>query len=226
MEAADELGLGLSPGFKFNPEDEELVEYFLLPRLLGQKLPLEGMIYEDDPLRAPPWKLLSDHGRKGEAFFFAAGHAIHGGSSRRQKRTCEGGGCWEGQGQKGRKDGNGDTNNKLRVVDSESCGAMEVEWKKYMLNFHIDGEEGSTGWVMHEYVVTAPACLVSPTSIRAYRIRLSGHGKKRKREAEDYCGGADEDANGAKTEESFAGGQPSANIPPFCSRANQIFVAH
>ncbi|PNT77154.1 hypothetical protein BRADI_1g58521v3 [Brachypodium distachyon] len=50
---------------------------------------------------------------------------------------------------------------------------------------------------MHEYAVTSPAALAS-SPMRAYRIKFSGHGKKRKRG--DSCGGAgdeeDEDDRG------------------------------
>ncbi|CAM0910055.1 unnamed protein product [Alopecurus aequalis] len=171
-EPEDVLGLGLSPSFRFQPVDEELVEYYLLRRILGQQLPLEGMIFEDDPLSAPPWKLLDKHKRKDEAFFFANGQPIHG-EGRRQNRSCVGGGTW--QGQKPLVDGD------RLTVDS----SMEITWKKYMLNFHLDGNKGSTGWVMHEYSITAPMVLAS-SSLRLYGIRFSGYGANRQREPDDY----------------------------------------
>ncbi|KAL5198629.1 hypothetical protein ABZP36_002141 [Zizania latifolia] len=161
---------GLPPCMKFDPADDELIARFLLPRIQGKKLSFDGVILEADPLSAPPWDLLKDHGRKGdEAFFFAAVQAKSGKGSR-QKRTVVGGGCW--QGQRVCVDGE-----RLRVPDD----GLEIGWRKYLLNFRADGERGSTGWVMHEYSITAPADLAaSPT--RLYRIRFSGYGKKRKRE--------------------------------------------
>ncbi|KAF2921809.1 hypothetical protein DAI22_07g062400 [Oryza sativa Japonica Group] len=62
-------------------------------------------------------------------------------------------------------------------------GGLEIAWRKYVLSYFADGEKGSSGWVMHEYAITTPADLASST-MRLYRIRFSGHGKKRKREPE------------------------------------------
>ncbi|KAM0834784.1 hypothetical protein ACQ4PT_063364 [Festuca glaucescens] len=176
-ETQDVLGLGLSPGLKFDPDDDELVELYLLRRILSQPLPLARVICEDDPLSAAPWDLLKKHKRKDDAFFFAHGHTKHG-KGNRLKRTCAGGGCWEGQ---------------KPLVDGETLrvpgigGTDEITWRKYMLNFHRDGEKGSTGWVMHEYSITAPDHLAS-SSQRLYRIRLSGHGKNSKKQHGDYYG--------------------------------------
>ncbi|KAL5226334.1 hypothetical protein ABZP36_014599 [Zizania latifolia] len=172
MEAADVVGL--SPGFKFDPDDEELVIYFLLPRVQGQPLPLDGIAVEDDPLSASPWELLDKHGRKDDAFFFAPSHGVSSKGSR-QKRTCVGGGCWMGQ-----KVCTSGKKLRVPVGDVET----EIVWKKYMLNFHAEGEEGSTGWVMHEYDIMEPSALAS-SPLRLCRIRFSGHGKNRKRKTVD-----------------------------------------
>ncbi|KAK1663086.1 hypothetical protein QYE76_051245 [Lolium multiflorum] len=170
-ETQDVFGLGLSPGFKFDPDDDELVEQYLLRRILRQPLPLERVICEeDDLLSAAPWDLLKKHKREGDTFFFANGHTKHD-KGNRQKRTCVGG-CWEGQ--KPLVDGE-----RLRVPGIG--GTDEITWRKYMLNFHREGEKGSTGWVMHEYSITGPDHLAS-SSQRLYRIRLSGHGKNSRRE--------------------------------------------
>jgi hypothetical protein len=138
---------------------------------------LEGVIIDDDPLSMPPWKLLHKHKRKDEAFFFANGEKKHDSGSR-QNRTLVDGGCWKGQ--KFVVDGN-----KLPV--SGGSGTEMITWKKYLLNFHLHGTKGSTGWVMHEYSISAPDNLVS--SQRLYRIRFSGHGQGAKRVPDDYDGG-------------------------------------
>ncbi|KAL5682303.1 hypothetical protein ACJX0J_008688, partial [Zea mays] len=67
------------------------------------------------------------------------------------------------------------------------------------VNFHEHDDKGSTGWVMHEYSITAsleyvesspvPAHLSTPLPLRVYCIRHSGHeknGKKQSRDEEDW----------------------------------------
>ncbi|KAG2591991.1 NAC domain-containing protein 41-like [Panicum virgatum] len=211
----------LPPGFRFVPTDQEVIVYYLLRRIRGQPLPV-GDIVEDDPLSAPPRFLLEKHGRKRDAFFFAAGQAMNGRGSR-QKRSCAGGGTWQGQGRrKGAKGGDGERQ-RVRV------GGEEIEWRKYALNFHEDDVKGSTGWVMHEYSITAPPSLAASPQ-RVYRIRLSGHGRnaqKRKRSELDW-GSDDEEAGeeyhaaaraatlpaAAEAGAPFAGEYPPAQLQP------------
>jgi hypothetical protein len=163
--------LGFPPGFLFAPEDGDVVAHYLLPRVLGQSLPVDGLILDDDPLSAPPWELLERNGCKDDAFFFALGQAKSSKGSR-QKRTCAGGGFWNAE----RMCVDGE---KLRVPGLGGAGA-EVAWRKRSLSFQEGGEKGSTGWVMHEYAITAPDHL-AVLQLRLCRIRFSGHGKKRKR---------------------------------------------
>ncbi|XP_066311371.1 NAC domain-containing protein 83-like [Miscanthus floridulus] len=140
----------LPPGYRFVPTDEEVVELCLLPRIQDQPL-LPNDIIEDDPLSVPPWALLEKHGRKHQAFFFAACQAMNA-KGNRQKRTCAGHGtCAE---------------------------KMKIEWDKYGLNFQEHGVKGSTGWVMHEYSITAPPEFAR-SPVRVYCIRFSGHGNSR-----------------------------------------------
>ncbi|PVH37986.1 hypothetical protein PAHAL_5G143500 [Panicum hallii] len=194
--------LGLPPGFRFVPTDQEVIAYYLLRRIRGQPLPV-GDILEDDPLSAPPWLLLGKHGRRRDAFFFAAGRAMNGRGSR-QKRSCAGGGTWEGQGRRKGAKGRDGERQRVRV------GGEEIEWRKYALNFHEEGVKGSTGWVMHEYSITAPPSLAASPQ-RVYRIRLSGHGRnaqKRKRSELD-CGSDDDE----EEEYHYHGAPRAATLP-------------
>jgi hypothetical protein len=155
----------LPTSFVFAPDDEVAVEYYLLPRLLGlQQLRIDDLILEDDPLSSPSWALLERNGRKEEAFFFAEGQARCG-KGVRQKRTCAGGGWWEGQ--------------KMSAEGSvPGGGGREAAWQKKALNFHGGGgEKGSTGWVMHEYAVTSLENLAR-SPLRLYHIRRSCYGRK------------------------------------------------
>jgi hypothetical protein len=131
--------LGLPPGYRFVPTDEELVRLHLLPCILDQPQPRNDIIV-DDPLSAPPWALLEKHGRKQEAFFFAVGQAMNA-KGNRQKRTCEGHGTWQGQGKRKREEEGKESKKRMRV---SVCGSTkEIEWEKYGLNFQERGVKGS-----------------------------------------------------------------------------------
>ena len=77
--------LGLPLGFLFAPEDGDVVEQYLLRRILGKPLPLDGLILDDEPLSTPPWELLARNGCKDDAFFFALGQARSGKGSRQKQ---------------------------------------------------------------------------------------------------------------------------------------------
>ncbi|XP_066311450.1 NAC domain-containing protein 83-like [Miscanthus floridulus] len=181
----------LPPGYRFVPTDEEVVELCLLPRIQDQPL-LPNDIIEDDPLSAPPWALLEKHGRKHQAFFFAACQAMNA-KGNRQKRTCAGHGTWQGQGKRKRQQEEGqEVKKKLRVRVHGSAEKMKIEWDKYGLNFQEHGVKGSTGWVMHEYSITAPPEFAR-SPVRVYCIRFSDHGRNAKKNSRDAQHRGDDD---------------------------------
>ena len=95
----------------------------------------------------------------------------------RQDRYCAGGARWVSQ----------------RPVFGASCiGGERIEWRRINLNLQMGrgrsgGSSGSTGWVMHEYTLTEPAC----PFLKICHVSFSGHGKGRKRvpdeEYSDCC---------------------------------------
>ncbi|RLN17290.1 hypothetical protein C2845_PM02G39620 [Panicum miliaceum] len=85
--------LGLPPSFLFAPKDGDVIAHYLLPRILGQPLPLDGLILDDDALSAPPWELLERNRRREGAFFFALDQ-VKSSNGSRQKCTCAGVGFW------------------------------------------------------------------------------------------------------------------------------------
>ncbi|CAM0145809.1 unnamed protein product [Urochloa decumbens] len=206
--------LGLPPGFLFAPGDADAVAHYLLPRLLGRRLPLDGLIVDDDPLSAPPRELLERNGRMGDAFFFALGQAKGGGKGARQRRRCAGGGFWNGE----RTCVDGE---ELRVPGGEEV----IWWRKKALSFQDGGDKGSTGWVMHEYAITAPDHLAA-SQLMLYRIRFSGHGKKRKRGEADPCA-AGEAAAPAAARRRVAEDDVDMPVPstdPSCSSSSTVLA--
>ncbi|CAL4968979.1 unnamed protein product [Urochloa decumbens] len=186
--------LGFPPGFLFAPGDADAVAHYLLPRLLGRPLPLDGLIVDDDPLSAPPRELLERNGRRGDAFFFALGQAKGGGKGARQRRTCAGGGFWNGE----RTCVDGE---ELRVPGGEEV----IWWRKKALSF----QDGAS-------------------QLMLYRIRFSGHGKKRKRGEEDPCAAAGEAAPAAArrrvAEEDALLDMPVSSTDPNCSSMSTVMA--
>ncbi|KAF8721701.1 hypothetical protein HU200_022873 [Digitaria exilis] len=169
--------LGLPPGFTFRPDDSELISLYLLPKLHGEpsRQLFPGVAVIDDAAAANtlPWNLLKRHGLAAddEAYFFVhthatSDHAKKEAAAARQDRYCDGDGTWVSQ----------------RPVYGRTCvdGGEEIEWRRNNLNLHKGrgkNGSGSTGWVMHEYTVTQPAC----PFLKICHVAFTGHGKDRKR---------------------------------------------
>ncbi|KAL6640132.1 hypothetical protein ACP70R_021981 [Stipagrostis hirtigluma subsp. patula] len=170
MSAAARI-LGLPPGFRFRPSDEELVELFLLPRARGHPALYPGVVIDDDTAAsARPWELLERHGRAdGEGgYFFVRSRSSDAKAGARQDRHCDGGGTWRGQ---------------KRVYHDLRVDGEMIEWSKNNLSLQLGQgkKSGSSGWVMHEYTITSPPC----PSLKICHIAFTGHGQKRKRVPED-----------------------------------------
>ncbi|KAL6640353.1 hypothetical protein ACP70R_022202 [Stipagrostis hirtigluma subsp. patula] len=170
MSAAARI-LGLPPGFRFRPSDEELVELFLLPRARGHPALYPGVVIDDDTAAsAAPWDLLERHDRAdGEGgYFFVRSRSSDAKAGARQDRHCDGGGTWRGQ---------------KRVYHDLSVDGEKIEWSKNNLSLQLGQgkKSGSSGWVMHEYTITSPPC----PSLKICHVAFTGHGQKRKRVPED-----------------------------------------
>ncbi|TVU32425.1 hypothetical protein EJB05_24156, partial [Eragrostis curvula] len=163
MSAAAEILYDISPDMHFEPADELLIELYLLRRVRGQPDLFPGLIVDDDTAaNTQPWELFGRHGLPikdgARAFFF-----VHTNGGARPDRRCQDGGTWKSQ-----KRLREDLAHEM-VVDGE-----KIKWSRHNLNFHMDMESGSKGWVMHEYTIT------TNPSLKLCRISYSGYGQKRK----------------------------------------------
>jgi len=97
--------LGLPPGVHFRPDDDELVEFYLLPRARGEPAPFPaGVVVVDDDAAGCtlPWELLDRHGRSAddEAYFLVRSSGDGDSQEKRgarQERGFGGGGTWKSQ---------------------------------------------------------------------------------------------------------------------------------
>ncbi|OEL25602.1 hypothetical protein BAE44_0013381 [Dichanthelium oligosanthes] len=85
--------LGHPPGVNFHPDDDELVEFFLLPSVCGEPAWFPGVVVIEDDSAANtlPWRLLKRHGLgdDDEAYFLV--HTNDAEEVARQDRYCVGG---------------------------------------------------------------------------------------------------------------------------------------
>jgi hypothetical protein len=194
--------LGLPPGVHFHPDEDELVEFYLLPRARGEPVLFPSVTVIDDDAAGTtlPWDLLERHGRGGddEAYFFVRGSS-DGEAKKpgaRQERRCGGGGKWVSQ--------------RRQAPDDKRVTAGErVPWTMHNLNMHVDGGGGSVGWVMHEYVLTDP----SFPPVKICHVCFTGHGKNRKRMPGSAVDGQSESAQvmkRARVAAATAGGSSSS----------------
>uniref|UniRef100_A0A0D9VF10 NAC domain-containing protein n=1 Tax=Leersia perrieri TaxID=77586 RepID=A0A0D9VF10_9ORYZ len=171
---------GLSPGYKFDPTDEMLVELFLLPFLRREGLPLSGVVFLHDTRILPPWTLLDRHGL--DVVDGAGAYFISPAVARRQSRSVAGGGRWVKQ-QRALREG------------EVAVGGEAFRWVKSSFSFHRDGDgrSGATGWVMHEISVVPPPGSAIASTHTACRIFFSGKGRNRKRVPDGYVVGVNQE---------------------------------
>ncbi|TVU46621.1 hypothetical protein EJB05_06168, partial [Eragrostis curvula] len=175
---ARRFGFGgeLPAAFKFDPTDADIVTHYLLPRALGLPNQLEHAVIDDDPAGCPPWELLRRHGHgdSDHAFFFApprdptknvrTGRVVPPGEDGGV------GGKWQGQkAQEG----------YLVLVRGGDGGGDQIElrYKRYNLSYCCDGEDKTSGWVMHEYQIIDPPLL--PVLAR---VKIADAAKKDRRQ--------------------------------------------
>ncbi|KAL6844927.1 hypothetical protein ACP4OV_025586 [Aristida adscensionis] len=129
--------VGLPPGFRFHPTDEELVNYYLKRKIHGLKIELD-IIPEVDLYKCEPWELADKSflpSRDPEWYFFGPRDRKYPNGFRTNRATRAG--YWKSTG----KD--------RRVLHH---GGRAIGMKKTLVYYRGRAPQGvRTDWVMHEY---------------------------------------------------------------------------
>ncbi|PSS30310.1 NAC transcription factor [Actinidia chinensis var. chinensis] len=122
-------GLKFPIGYRFDPTSQQLLKYYLKPKVYSRPLPAQ-VILEFDAFQTNPWDLPGDC--KGKRFFFCKRKL---GNGRRFNGMSESG-CWKVKGK------------EVRVVDNDSDQVIGV---KRSLIFCEKKRHLKHQWVMKEY---------------------------------------------------------------------------
>ncbi|URD93679.1 No apical meristem (NAM) protein [Musa troglodytarum] len=135
--------VGLPPGFRFHPTDEELVNYYLKRKIHGLKIELD-IIPEVDLYKCEPWELAEKSflpSRDPEWYFFGPRDRKYPNGFRTNRATRAG--YWKSTG-------------KDRRVCSQN---RAIGMKKTLVYYRGRAPQGiRTDWVMHEYRLDDKEC--------------------------------------------------------------------
>ncbi|RZC70192.1 hypothetical protein C5167_033336 [Papaver somniferum] len=135
--------VGLPPGFRFHPTDEELVNYYLKRKIHGLKIELD-IIPEVDLYKCEPWELAEKSflpSRDPEWYFFGPRDRKYPNGFRTNRATRAG--YWKSTG-------------KDRRVSSQN---RAIGMKKTLVYYRGRAPQGiRTDWVMHEYRLDDKDC--------------------------------------------------------------------
>ncbi|CAL5088035.1 unnamed protein product [Urochloa decumbens] len=130
-------------GFRFKPKDEELVEYYLLPRLQGRPTVPNDSVVEANVYACHPDTLTNEHrsGGKEEWYFLSPRSRMYGNGVRPARKTRDGRGRWKAS-----------TATK-EVAEEVLCNG--IKFCKSVLNYFEGNpkKEARTKWIMLELTV-------------------------------------------------------------------------
>ncbi|KAJ0978966.1 hypothetical protein J5N97_014440 [Dioscorea zingiberensis] len=130
MEHGEGEGFRLPEGFRFKPTDEDLILYYLRPKVSGQELPCKVIKEDINVYGTEPWNLIPPSIDEDYFFFLRPYRRRNVGSSARWITTGV---------RKAIKEG-GD------IIGYKNSLAFKILEKKNV----------NTGWVMHEYELPSP----------------------------------------------------------------------
>ncbi|KAJ0971953.1 hypothetical protein J5N97_019912 [Dioscorea zingiberensis] len=169
MDVGEEARFHLPKGFKFNPTDQDLILYYLRPKVLGKELPCKIIREDINVYGAEPWTFIpsSIH----EAYFFV--FRPH------RSRAVSSLGRWKTSGSK-----------KVIKDDGKVIGCMNS------LVFEFLNKKENTGWIMHEYELPSPMDKANTNGSVWVICRIKRNKqleKKRTRYNEDVVSNGDEE---------------------------------
>ncbi|OEL31160.1 hypothetical protein BAE44_0007822 [Dichanthelium oligosanthes] len=130
-------------GFRFRPKDEELVKYYLLPRLQGRPTVPNDAVVEADAYAFHPDTLTTEHrsGAHGEWYFLSPRSRMYVNGVRPSRKTRDGRGRWKAS-----------TATKEVAQEMLSSG---IKFCKGVLNYYEGNpkQEARTKWIMLEITV-------------------------------------------------------------------------
>ncbi|KAL6205811.1 hypothetical protein ACLB2K_023063 [Fragaria x ananassa] len=184
-----ESGLKLLPGQRFCPMEDELLMFYLEPKVNGKKVPgnedviCELDLYGDED----PWKIwerferekANDLRRNKDLYFFTQKKKKSARSSR-ASRTVGNGGTWKGQ--NGARD--------VCLVDQNQKTTPTVLGSKKTYTYKNEGSVHHGRWIMYEYELDESLILHNKVNKNEYVLCLLRKNdvlpeKKRKRQEED-----------------------------------------
>ncbi|CAO2203050.1 unnamed protein product [Urochloa humidicola] len=145
-------GLELPPGFRFNPKDEEIITFYLKPKVHQRNFTCIA-IGEVDINRTEPWELRGKAKMRDELYFFFQKDRKYPSGTRINRATVDG--YWKATGK----------DKEIYRVVGEAKLPQLIGMKKTLVFYKGRAPKGEkTDWVMHEFRLEGNGRLPNPAS--------------------------------------------------------------
>nr|CAB3485385.1 unnamed protein product [Digitaria exilis] len=149
-------------GFRFTPTLRELVEFYLLPKLLDQPTVPNDAIIEADAYECDPEILTKKYEERGvddDWFFLSPRSRRYPGGDRPTRRTADNRGRWKpstGQSKPGKNAAAGHSKGRKGLGKNLSVGAVDFTENTLAYYLGEPKDETKTKWLMQELTVPEP----------------------------------------------------------------------